>query len=745
MNASKQCFVKWSEITQENFQTFLKPTHTGFAILTGLKYIVIDFDSKHNPPTEILDCLMDHCKAIEKTPGGYHFWFLADTRTAHFTSTTDAYWNNKKTKGLDIRAKGGIIYCAPSHYTGENGEICRYKWIQGNLSSATVIPSVVLEHLHYGETSDDEAFTFTLTTVNGQDKAATIEDDEISVILNGLSQTRVDNYGEWVTVGMALKNAGYSCESWDEWSKNSAKYKPGECAKKWTTFKEKEKPVSKGSLYQWLKEDNYEVFLSLQGKNKILHTNLLKSTHASIADAFYELNPHKYIYSNEDGWYCLQDNNIWLATRSKDIQSIPNIINVISQDCCVILTEMLCKYHTSDNKDNEIFRSIGESLKRISNTSFIKGVTAFLQGLYYVKNIEKQFNEKRHLFAFDDCVLDMTTFETRPIKPDDYITVTAGYEYHYANGADKDMVRSFLAKIFPNECVLEYVLKALATTFEGYNRHEFFHVFTGLGANGKSCLIDLCKIVFGDYFKTLSVSYLTKDDDGKKDRPLPELAAARYARMLVSSEPEEKDRFQVSLLKLITGNDEVGFRGMYAQKVEKYVPQFKLWILANDMPRLSKYDQGIERRMRLIHFPTRFVDCPRNENECLKDITIKDKIMTDSAWRYGFLGLLIDAAKTIKGGLAMPDEAREFTEKYMLENNPVGAWLRKYYTLTNSRADCVKKLELYNTFLADTNTIISQKKFSEDIIKCNISEKIVQGTKYYIGIIRKDEVNIEEE
>jgi hypothetical protein len=45
----------------------------------------------------------------------------------------------------------------------------------------------------------------------------------------------------------------------------------------------------------------------------------------------------------------------------------------------------------------------------------------------------------------------------------------------------------------------------------------------------------------------------------------------------------------------------------------------------------------------------------------------------------------------------------------------------------------------------DTNTIISQKKFSEDILKCNISEKIVQGVRYYIGLMRKEQINVEEE
>ena len=30
------------------------------------------------------------------------------------------------------------------------------------------------------------------------------------------------DYQEWVNVGMALKDEGYSCRDWDEWSKKDA-------------------------------------------------------------------------------------------------------------------------------------------------------------------------------------------------------------------------------------------------------------------------------------------------------------------------------------------------------------------------------------------------------------------------------------------------------------------------------------------------------------------------------------------
>lgn len=45
-------------------------------------------------------------------------------------------------------------------------------------------------------------------------------------------------YQEWVTVGMALREAGYSAADWDRWSSSDVgRYKRGECARKWETFR----------------------------------------------------------------------------------------------------------------------------------------------------------------------------------------------------------------------------------------------------------------------------------------------------------------------------------------------------------------------------------------------------------------------------------------------------------------------------------------------------------------------------
>lgn len=62
------------------------------------------------------------------------------------------------------------------------------------------------------------------------------------------------SYQEWVSVGMALKEAGYSASDWDDWSRNDSRYHPGECERKWNTFQGSASPITGGTLVQMAKE-----------------------------------------------------------------------------------------------------------------------------------------------------------------------------------------------------------------------------------------------------------------------------------------------------------------------------------------------------------------------------------------------------------------------------------------------------------------------------------------------------------
>lgn len=62
-----------------------------------------------------------------------------------------------------------------------------------------------------------------------------ITNENIEEILSFID-VRSLSYQEWVSVGMALKDGGFSCEIWDKWSRDDSRYHPGECESKWKTF-----------------------------------------------------------------------------------------------------------------------------------------------------------------------------------------------------------------------------------------------------------------------------------------------------------------------------------------------------------------------------------------------------------------------------------------------------------------------------------------------------------------------------
>lgn len=59
---------------------------------------------------------------------------------------------------------------------------------------------------------------------------------DLIALLNYVDPSSLD-YQEWLNVGMALRQEGYTASDWEDWSKgDGARYHPGECFKKWTTF-----------------------------------------------------------------------------------------------------------------------------------------------------------------------------------------------------------------------------------------------------------------------------------------------------------------------------------------------------------------------------------------------------------------------------------------------------------------------------------------------------------------------------
>lgn len=77
--------------------------------------------------------------------------------------------------------------------------------------------------------------------------------DNVLSALNAINVSLITR-DKWISVGMALKEEGYPCSVWEEWSKSDTKrYKPEECGKIWKGFNGSSNPVKGGTIIQMAK------------------------------------------------------------------------------------------------------------------------------------------------------------------------------------------------------------------------------------------------------------------------------------------------------------------------------------------------------------------------------------------------------------------------------------------------------------------------------------------------------------
>ena len=127
-------------------------------------------------------------------------------------------------------------------------------------------------------------------------------------------------------------------------------------------------------------------------------------------------------------------------------------------------------------------------------------------------------------------------------------------------------------------------------------------------------------------------------------------------RDFIRSEPDPGQKINSAFVKKLSGNDPLTARLLFSNDIITYRPSFKILLLCNGIPVMTHNDPAVWKRMRIIDFPTTFVDNPVQPNERKIDRTLKTKITEDVNYRKEFMLMLLDWYKTLYlvKGLADP-------------------------------------------------------------------------------------------
>jgi putative DNA primase/helicase len=597
---------------------------------------------------------------------------------------------------------------------------------------------------------EDDMVVSTTNTSNPKDDDEELEqtlDPLIPVLLEETDAKHYNNYEHWLIIGAICYNERVPFDLFKDLSKKKAlkgKYEEGCCEKLWNSFSPTHgKKRTQGTLWEWLKKDNPTRWTELTPKRTDFLTLLFNPNHAETAQFFFNLRPDAYLYNRTYGWYALRTQfNTW---ENYPDGKPDGILNDVWKAFKELLRTMKATLDFDSKKEEMVEKCDlwSKFNQKVGNTGFLEGVVKLLPDHYNCPDLGELMNEKKHLFAFKDKCYDFETGEFRPIQPNDYISITTGYEAPVkSDPAIRKELMGVINGIWEDPKMTDFYLRTTAYGLHGEKCYEEFYVWTGRGRNGKGLLSDLTQRTFGKYYTNIPVNTLTKPSQSK-DAPNPALAKAKGTRYMETQEPEANDFLQAGLIKDMTGKSPITARDLYASIVS-YMPQFGLWLQCNTIPRLNEIGDAIFLRMLIVPFPFQFVPVPTLPHHRQGDSALKEKLGRDTKYRDEFALLLIETyMKKVKGVSSKewvaqrPSLVSEATQNYFDDQNPVKSWLEEHYeqVAINKKTGWIGARDLFRQWKSDTgDERLSELLFKKGMELNHYQQKRVSGFKDEDGV-----------
>jgi putative DNA primase/helicase len=209
------------------------------------------------------------------------------------------------------------------------------------------------------------------------------------------------------------------------------------------------------------------------------------------------------------------------------------------------------------------------------------------------------------LFNVKNGTIDLRTGELRPHMREDLITKLAPVVYQ--PDAIHELWVRFLASVTGGDIeYAAYIRRCAGYAMTGQVSEKTLFFAHGPSNGAKSSLIDGLSATFGDYHATADFdTWCTRTNPGGNRGDLVRLAGAR---LVTSVEVAAGKRFDESLLKRVTGGDELTAAAKFEAEIT-FRPTFKILLAANDAPKVRHDDDPLWKRLKLLPF-THVVERP---------------------------------------------------------------------------------------------------------------------------------------
>ena len=278
-----------------------------------------------------------------------------------------------------------------------------------------------------------------------------------------------------------------------------------------------------------------------------------------------------------------------------------------------------------------------------------------------------EFDQDPYLFNCKNGTLDLRTRDFRPHSPADLLATISGVKYDPA--ARSELWEKTISEVMQgDQDTAAYLQKAMGYGLTGDTSEEaFFLLYGATTRNGKGTLMETYMALQGGYGRAARPETIAQKEKSNSNAPTEDIARLAGARVVNISEPDKKMVLSASLVKTLTGRDTINARFLNENSFE-FVPQFKLFVNTNHLPKVTDptvFDSG---RVKVIPFNRHF-----SEKE--QDKGLKRKLRQPENLS-GILNWCLDGLWMMREtGLDTPKAVREATAQYRQDSDKIARFV----------------------------------------------------------------------
>lgn len=441
-------------------------------------------------------------------------------------------------------------------------------------------------------------------------------------------------------------------------------------------------------------------------------------TDAGNAERFADTSPDLKYCAERDRWYWW-DGRVWVEDQ-KGTMATRRAIELARE-----IAEEAAKM-----ADGELKVAMKGWGRKCEGAARIAACVQLARSMDSVRVGINEFDADPWILNLPNGILDLRTGHLGPHDPTKLCTKMA--KAPFVAGARSKVFDEYLARSTEgNAEVAGFLQRALGYSLTGDTGGQCLFMVIGVGGTGKTTLIEVLKELLGSYASTTRAETLLerRNDDG----PRNDLAALYGMRLVGVSEIKKGKALDPGVIKSLAGSDTISARFLYGEPFQ-FRPIAKLWLAANDAPRVDVEDTGMWRRIIRIPFNRVIPEAERDPDLPVK-LAHPDCLAAVLAWAVqGCLDW--QARGKGKAGLAEPASIRQATADYRKDLNPLNDFVADVATIDPTHWTPAHELRVAYARWCRSAGIraVGAKVFGDLLVSAGFAAETKDGVRGYAGI-----------